>query len=205
MSRQSFQLDQITLAVLAGGEGSRMGRPKGELKLNGRPILEDLLERFAWPGPTLLVTSPGRERPPGSQRFDNEVADPIPAAGPFRGLMTALEVVTTPLLAVVTVDMPHIGPEQIAWLAQHLANEPLLGVMCTRQADDADQIEPFPLLIRASARDWVAGLMAAGIRSTYRLSQTDLVKAMLAPRQWPATTWMNLNRPEDLTAFEMMR
>ena len=41
-----------------------MGGPKSRLVLNGRPIL-DRLERFAWRGPTLLVTSPGNEGPPG--------------------------------------------------------------------------------------------------------------------------------------------
>ena len=33
---------QTTLAVLAGGEGRRMGGPKGDLALDGRPILERL-------------------------------------------------------------------------------------------------------------------------------------------------------------------
>src|SRR6478609_398221 len=46
--------EQITLAILAGGRGSRMGKPKSHLRLHGRPILEYLLQRLAWPGPKLL-------------------------------------------------------------------------------------------------------------------------------------------------------
>jgi molybdopterin-guanine dinucleotide biosynthesis protein A len=71
-----------TLAVLAGGEGRRMGGPKGVLALDGRPILERLLDRLDWPGPTLLVTAPGREHPPGWRRFTNEVTDPVAGEGP---------------------------------------------------------------------------------------------------------------------------
>ena len=59
----------VTLAILAGGEGSRMGYPKGELRLGGRPILPVLLERFAWEGPTLLVTAPGRQHEGTRFRF----------------------------------------------------------------------------------------------------------------------------------------
>src|SRR6195952_3674281 len=103
-----MSLKQTTLAVLAGGESTRMGEPKAALRVGGKPILQYLIERFAWPGPTLLVTAPGRERPPGWERFDREVPDPVAGAGPLRGVMTALEAIKTPFVAVVTVDMPGI-------------------------------------------------------------------------------------------------
>src|SRR5438552_17571218 len=84
-------LRQCTRAILAGGEGSRMGKPKALLEINGRPILAYLLEQFAWPGPTLLVTAPGREKPPGHELFSREVVDPVAGEGPLRGILTALE------------------------------------------------------------------------------------------------------------------
>src|SRR5688572_7399 len=98
----------LTLAVLAGGEGSRMSRAKSLLHVNDRPILEHLLERFAWPGPTLLVTAPGRERPPGVGRFTREFADPIAGQGPLRGILTALENAMTSRVAFAAVDMPLV-------------------------------------------------------------------------------------------------
>src|SRR3954467_6767125 len=89
-----------TLVILAGGAGSRMGKPKGGLLIDDRPILEYLLDRFRWPGPTLLVTAPGREHPPGCQRFDLEAVDPVSDAGPLRGILTALENATTDQVVV---------------------------------------------------------------------------------------------------------
>src|SRR5438045_8884890 len=114
---QSTTLDpsQITLAVLAGGEGTRMGRPKAWLTLAGEPVLRFLLKQFAWPGPTLLVTAPGRERPPGVEAFDREVTDRVAAVGPLRGMLTALEHCRTPRLAVGTVDMPCVTREHLLW------------------------------------------------------------------------------------------
>ena len=52
--------DDTTLAILAGGEGSRMGMPKAHLTLAGVPILDYLLDHFGWPGRTMLITAPGR-------------------------------------------------------------------------------------------------------------------------------------------------
>src|SRR5688572_6459509 len=101
-------VEDITLAVLAGGAGSRMGRPKGTLEINGRPILAHLLDRIAWPGPTMLVTAPGRENPPGAQRFDFEVSDAVADDGPLRGVHTALRHVRTEMLVVIAVDMVAI-------------------------------------------------------------------------------------------------
>src|SRR5688500_10566664 len=109
-------LRDVTLALLAGGEASRMGRPKGELKIAGRPVLAYLLDTFAWPGPTLLITAPGREHPPGWRRFTGECVDPLPAHGPLRGVLTALEHATTELLAVAAVDMPAVRAAHLAWL-----------------------------------------------------------------------------------------
>ena len=51
-------LRDVTLAVLAGGKGERMGMAKDALEIDGRPILRHLLDRARWPGPTLLVTAP---------------------------------------------------------------------------------------------------------------------------------------------------
>ncbi|MDB5911273.1 MAG: hypothetical protein JWP34_5390, partial [Massilia sp.] len=79
----------VTLAILAGGEGSRMGKAKGLLRVGpepGQPILGYLLNRLAWRGPTMLVTAPGRDHPPGWEQFDRELIDPEAGGGPLRGV-----------------------------------------------------------------------------------------------------------------------
>jgi molybdopterin-guanine dinucleotide biosynthesis protein A len=76
---------EVTLAILAGGRGERMGKAKALLRIGNQPILTYLLERFAWRGPTMLVSSPGREHPPGAEEFDVEVVDPVEGMGPVRG------------------------------------------------------------------------------------------------------------------------
>src|SRR5690606_14231062 len=116
-----------------GGEGARMGRPKGLMEIDRRPVLAWLLERWQWAGPTLLVTAPGREHPPAWEMLDREVSDPVAGLGPLRGVLTALEHATTPLVLTATVDMPAIGVRQFTFLMEQLAAMPgKLGVLLAR-------------------------------------------------------------------------
>lgn len=182
-------LADVTLAVLAGGEGSRMGKSKALLDVNGQPILAWLLDRFRWPGPTLLVTAPGREHPPAAERFDREVLDEVAGQGPLRGVLTALDACRTERLFVTTVDMPNVGPEQARWLLDQLDDH--AGVMCRA----GNQVEPFPLLLRRTTRDVIRDMMNAGERSVRSLSRSVCT---VASPEWSEDVWTNLNHPDDL-------
>ncbi len=190
-----MELRSVTLAVLAGGRGLRMGRPKGLLMLNGVPILARLLDRLAWPGPTLLVTGPGRERPPGWERFDAEAVDPVADQGPLRGVLTALEAIHTPLLAVTTVDMPNVVRSQFEWLAGQLGNAHQ-GVLCERE-----RVEPFPLMLRSTAIDGVRTRFDQGRRSVHGLAEEARFVVRPAPVEWGEAVWVNLNTPGDVAAY----
>jgi molybdopterin-guanine dinucleotide biosynthesis protein A len=185
----------ITLAVLAGGEGSRMGRPKGELCLGNRPILEFLLDRWNWPGPTMLVTAPGREKPPGAESFSREVVDAVAGQGPLRGILTAMESAVTESVVFTTVDMPGVGRPQLNWIAGRSGT---LGTMMSRSG----AIEPFPSILRVSAIEIVRRRLDAGRRSVHGLSEEPGFEIVPVPEVWEASVWLNLNTPQDWDVFE---
>jgi molybdopterin-guanine dinucleotide biosynthesis protein A len=189
-------IDQITLAILAGGESSRMGKSKAGLRVDNIAILSWLLRKFRWDGPTLLVTSPGREHPSGCSDFDSEVVDPVAGVGPIRGLLTALENVTTQMLVVATVDMPMVEREQLLWLVSELIAKPqAAGCMCRNEKE----VQPFPSAWRCDlARKIVREHFDAGRRSVYSLQDHSNVIVADAPVAWPTSTWLNLNYPRDL-------
>lgn len=195
----------VTLAILAGGEGSRMGKPKGLLTIRGEPILSYLLRRISWPGPTMLVTAPGREHPPGWQAFGREVTDPQ-AAGPLRGVLTALEHLQTPLLVVLTVDMPFIGVEHIRWLlARFEEHSEHAGLMMRRAASAGRQIEPFPSAYRDIALPFIRQSLEKNRRSVHGLLDGSLFLAVDVPAEWEARAWTNLNQPADLQRIQDFR
>ena len=203
MTRSSNQTDpsSVTLAILAGGQGSRMGGPKGEIRIVGRPILEYLLKRFSWPGPTLLVTAPGREHPQAWEKFDREVVDPVPDQGPLRGILTALENLKTPMLLVATVDMPGIQTAQLIWLLDEMRKSAdRLGLMLRRSAHVAT-VEPFPSIFCADARETISRRIQAGKLSVQKLIEENGFETIPAPASWDSRTWANLNVPADLKNF----
>jgi len=188
-----------TLAVLAGGRGERMGQPKGMLKVGDKPILEYLLTRFAWLGPTLLVTSPGREDPPAADAFDLEVADPVEGMGPMRGLLTTLENTSTPLVLVTSVDMPLVGGEQLVWLMKKIEEHPEAAVI---MIEHNGRIEPFPAVFRQEAKQAIETELKTGKGSLQALAKSPGFIVLPAPPQWSDDIWTNLNEPADLAAFE---
>ena len=186
----------VTLAILAGGEGARMGQPKANLRIDGKPILEYLLGRFAWPGPTLLVTAPGREHPPGCERFSAEAIDPVPDQGPMRAIHTALEHTKTSTVVITTIDMPALGAKEFQWLIDRFAKHPEAVALMPRHGE---QIEPFPSIFRIAAVSMVQGYIALGRLSVQTLAERPRV--LTEPVDWDESVWTNVNRPEDFNAF----
>jgi molybdopterin-guanine dinucleotide biosynthesis protein A len=194
-SYEERNLNDVTLAILAGGQGSRMGQPKTQLRIDGVPILRWLLEKILWDGPTMLVSSPGRERPEGCERFDVEVSDPQAGVGPIRGLFTAMEAARTQVIVAATVDMPMVRGEHLRWYVEKLTAKPQAGGCMGRHGE---QIEPFPSAWRCeSAKTLVQQHMNAGRRSVYSLGENPSVEVVETP--WDI--WLNLNSPADLAAF----
>ena len=176
-----------------------MGGPKADLQIRERPILEHLLERFAWAGPRWLVTAPGREHPPGCERFDRELIDPARGLGPLRGVFTALEHLQTPALVVATVDMPAIQRLHLSWIASQLQARPdKLGFMYQRAEGS---IEPVPLALRGEARPIIQARLKAGKGSVRALLEEPGFASVPAPQEWGPSTWTNLNEPHDLRRF----
>jgi molybdopterin-guanine dinucleotide biosynthesis protein A len=203
--RDDDHLKTITLAILAGGEGSRMGIPKGMLQIRGRPILTHILASSRWPGPTLLVTSPGRESPPGAKDFDAEVVDPAPGLGPMRGVLTALQKSKTEAIVISAVDMPAMNGEVLRWIAQELRRRPTArAILVERLVDAKIELEPLPCGFRRSARDLLTQRIATGKRSLCGLAGCDGIETARAPQLWTGL-WENLNYPADLSRFESNR
>ena len=178
-----------------------MGRPKGELRIAGTPILQYLLEQWNWPGPTLLVTAPGREHPPACELFDREITDPVAGEGPLRGIVTALEnCADADTIVVATCDMPLVTREMLDHIAAQLTNDSNTSGAMTKRGDE---IEPFPLALRTSAIDLLRQRLEGGARSLHSLARLDQFRLIPAPADWSDRVWTNLNDPGDLKRWNV--
>ncbi len=202
-SSSRVDLSYVTLAVLAGGTGQRMGIPKAYLQIGSTPVLTWLLDRLKWPGPTMLVTAPAVPHPPGADKFASHFLDPVDGLGPLRGVLTALEHLATKLVAIVTVDMPGVDQNKLAWLVEALSIRPQCdGIMCRIQCLHETRIEPFPSAFRRDAANLVTQQMELGRRSVQDLCNGPSIDAIPPPADWSADVWTNLNHPAELAAFQ---
>jgi molybdopterin-guanine dinucleotide biosynthesis protein A len=105
-------MSQVLAAVLAGGRGTRLGRPKAAAPLGGRALIDYPLAALRAAGlDAVVVTKPGSALPTLAVEVLEEPAEPV---HPLCGILRALE--AGPVLAV-GCDMPLVIPDALSWLA----------------------------------------------------------------------------------------
>lgn len=134
---------EVTLAILAGGEGRRLsGVAKGLLEVEGRTVVERLLDLAPRFGDVLLVANvPG----PYAHFGLRTVADGVPGKGAPGGVHTALAAARTPWVVAVACDMPFVSPEAVGVLLG--AREDGVDAVCF---EVAGRLEPLLAVYRSS-------------------------------------------------------
>ncbi len=120
VDEQTFHpAEAITGLILAGGRAQRMGgQDKGLVDLDGRTLVEHVIARFA-PQVGALLISANRHQTRYATLGAAIVADVLPDyPGPLAGILSALQITTTPWLAVVPCDSPFLPCDLVARLAQ---------------------------------------------------------------------------------------
>ncbi|NLE74424.1 MAG: molybdenum cofactor guanylyltransferase [Actinobacteria bacterium] len=99
----------VTGIVLAGGKSERMGRNKAFLELDGRPLIEIVLERVSAVCSEVMIvtTEPGPFAGLGALL----VEDQLSGLGVLGGLHAGLSASTHDLALVVGCDMPFLNSE----------------------------------------------------------------------------------------------
>jgi CTP:molybdopterin cytidylyltransferase MocA len=104
--------------LLAAGEGSRFGRPKALVEVNGRTLAErgaDLL-RSGGADPILIVTGAAPVRLPGTQAVDNPDWRTGMGSSLRAGLRALAGTQDVSAVVVALADQPLVGPDAVARL-----------------------------------------------------------------------------------------
>lgn len=100
-------MDEITVAVMAGGKSSRMGRDKSFVEFGGRPLIETVLSRVAGLGAETILIS---NKPADYAHLGLPIfSDVYPECGPLGGIYTAVFHASHPHTLVVACDMPWLN------------------------------------------------------------------------------------------------
>ena len=109
----------FTVAIIAGGKSSRMGRDKAFVDLGGKALIEHVIERSADLGQseTILITNkPATYEHLGLPMY----RDALPDRGSLGGIYTALACAKNPAVLVLACDMPFIEKELLRFMIAQL-------------------------------------------------------------------------------------
>ena len=186
-----------TLAIIAGGKGSRLqGIPKGLLALDGRTLLSRLLDLRPFFADALLVTNAPEVY---AQYGVRSVRDVVSDRGAPGGVHAALVHARTDWIVAIACDMPFVSAEVTQLLLR--SRTEARDVICFEVAG-----RPEPLL--AAYRSSIAGVWGRALtaepsfRELFRHFRTHLVSDSELRQVDPGMRAIaSVNTPEDLARF----
>lgn len=103
-----------TAIILAGGESSRMGRDKANLRLGAQTLLQEVAAILQPLFAEIMVSVRSHRHDIGLRQVSDDPAH----HGPLGGLLAGMEAADTPWVFLVACDMPFIIPAVIHHLAR---------------------------------------------------------------------------------------
>ena len=192
----------VTLAVIAGGKGERLGGvAKGLLEVEGRTVLERVLELGRRCGDVLLVTN---EPGPYARFHLRTVEDVVKGRGAPGGVHAALVGARTEWVLAVACDMPFVSEAAVRVLLD--ARGPEVDAVCFTVGG---RVEPLLALYRRTLSDeWGEALKKEepSLRALLSRCRTKLLpEEALRAVDAELRAVVSVNTPEDLERHGVAR
>ncbi len=193
--------NQITGIILAGGQGSRLGRDKGLIGLNGKSLAEHAMDVLSPFCNKIMISSNN----PGYHVFPCEIVpDRLPGYGPMMGISSALKASSTTMNLVLAVDNVFVTREFFNYLISRDLSNHQVAVPFVKN----NYFEP---LVGYYSRTCLPVMEEMMQESNYKLP--DLfsrvsVEKLMVETDFPAfhpDYFHSLNHPEDLLLLHTLK
>lgn len=193
----TLESNNITGVILAGGQGRRMGgQDKGLMELNGRPLVEYLLDSLRLQTGQILINA-NRNHDRYQQYEVPVVEDQVGNyQGPLAGFSTAMQHANTDWIMTVPCDAPVIAAD----MAQRLMDAVQRDGADLAVAHDGQRLQPVHALIPLHLLESLQAFMAKGGRKIDIWYAQH--KMALADFSDVADMFRNINTPEQKLAME---
>ncbi len=203
LTQQTTQLDNmptdldITAIILAGGQATRMGgEDKGLILLDGRPMLEHVLERIR-PQVDQIIINANR-----NQETYDDFGWPVISdndrdyRGPLSGIAAVMQLAASRYFVSVPCDAPLLPRDLTGRLHDALEGTSAVSAV----ADSGESIQPVFALFKKSAEPALKHFIQAGeskVRLWHRQNSSIVVDFSDTPE-----AFLNINTPKQLHAIE---
>lgn len=188
---------EITIVILAGGRGRRMGEhDKGLIELEKKPLVEHVIDTISKQNRNILINA--NQNLSRYQAFGYPVVSDEMSGfqGPLAGIATAMASVTTSYILTLPCDAPYIAEnyQQLMWSALESQQTDLM------VAHDGSRLQSVHALLPVALYDNLASYLLGNNRrvdtwySQYALGLLDCSGI--------AEMFSNLNTREQLDAYK---
>lgn len=183
-----------SVAILAGGKSSRMGRDKALLSLEGARFIDRLAWEFAPCGDVFIsAANPGDYADAGLP----VVADENRGIGPIEGIHQALLRAGRDCVFVCATDMPFLKKEAADYLAEFVSSDHDAWVFTS-----AGRVQPLCAIYRKAALPAIEALIAQGrYKLTALLSSVRTKYVRLEDSRFDSRLLDNINTPREYRAL----
>lgn len=191
--------DKMAVAIFAGGQSTRMGQDKTQLKINGETLLERAAKRALEVASRVYVI--GRTMPDNWPLFQVQfLLDETPRQGPLGGLQTVLK--REDEVLVLACDLPKLTGDALQWLLQKSGGSGAL--FQTKRAglivENGEQWEPLFSIYSAHCLPLIEENLQAKHRSLHALIKRGNFDFVQAPFEIQKQL-VNVNTPAEWDAF----
>jgi len=188
--------EKITGVILAGGKGRRMGgEDKGLLRINGRPLIQHIIDAVLPQVGSLLINANRNlesYRALGHPVIRDILGDYL---GPLAGVVSAMQASDTPYLLTVPCDSPLVPVDLCARLYRELK---ATGADISIAHDGNRMQQVFALLRCELLSDLLSYLKSGGRKIDTWYGEHRLVLSDFSDRP---DAFLNINKPEDFGAL----
>ena len=186
-------MHDVTAFILAGGQSSRMGTEKAFLELEGRLLIDRMIDIVKTVAEQTRIVGPKQK----FAAFGQIATDIYKERGPLGGIHAALNISRTEFNLVLAVDMPFIEPHFLEYLLkQAVHSEALVVVPRTR-----DGYQPLCASYRKEFEGIAETALNAGQNRVDALFAPETTRVIddkeLAKLGLPDTMFRNLNTMAD--------
>jgi molybdopterin-guanine dinucleotide biosynthesis protein A len=109
----------MTAIILAGGKSSRLGRSKALQVIEGKNLIQWVIDRLATLSTEIIIaTAHGEATPCSSAIKTKTVADTYPGKGPLMGIYSGLMASSSSRAIVVSCDTPFLSVSLLEYMAR---------------------------------------------------------------------------------------
>jgi molybdopterin-guanine dinucleotide biosynthesis protein len=182
---------ELSVAILAGGMSSRMGKDKALIKIEGERIIDRLTKELACFGDVTLSVAHKNDY---SYLGLKTVVDEHKEIGPIEGIRSVLSEADSEYVFICASDMPFISKELVSYLAGYISSD----YDCYVIADE-DHIHPLCAIYSKKVLPVIEELIDEGsyrLREIFRKVRTKYVS--LEFTTFDKNTVRNINTKEEL-------